>query len=113
MISFFSPKQLKVPYEVRGAQRNLEFAVLSLSRHNEMGRKYFLCLDNRPFAQLKDCDMTNEELLVEQKSFYDELRHLMGSNENCKFLEHYELLQFKGMYEPDPCKTLLDCNWPG
>jgi len=89
---------LKVPYEVRGAQRDLEFAVLSLSRHNEKCREYFLCLDNRPLAQLKDCDMSNEELLVEQKSFYDELRHLMEStsNENCKFLEHYELLQFKG-----------------
>ena len=80
-----------------------------------MDREYFLCLDNRPLAQLKDCDMTDEELLVEQMSFYDELRHLMEStsNENCKFLEHYELLQFTGMYEPDHCKTLLDCNWPG
>jgi len=89
---------LKVPYEVRGAQRDLEFAVLSLSRHNEKGREYFLCLDNRPLAQLKDCDMTNEELLVEQKSFYDELWQLMEStsNENLNFLERYELLQFKG-----------------
>ena len=36
---------------------------------------------------------------MEQKSFYDELRHLMEStsNENGKFLEHFELLQFKGM----------------
>ena len=105
---------MKVPYEVRGAQRNLEFAVLSLSRHNEMGRKYFLCLDNRPFAQLKDCDMTNEELLVEQKSFYDELRHLMesSSNENCKFLERYELLQFKGMsfFIPTYFSLHITCN---
>ena len=90
---------MKVPYEVRGAQRDLEFAVLSLSRHNEMGREYFLCLDNRPLAQLKDCDMSNEELLVEQLSFYNELRQLMEStsNENCKFLERFELLQFKGI----------------
>ena len=75
-----------------------------------MGREYFLCLDNRPLVQLKDCDITNEELLVEQKSLYDELRHLMEStsNENGKFLEHYELLQVKGMsfplLEPVCCK---------
>ena len=90
---------MKVSYEVRGAQRDLEFAVLSLSRPNEKCREYFLCLDNRPLVQLKDCNMSNEELLMEHMSFYDELRHLMEStsNENCKFLERFELLQFKGM----------------
>ena len=90
---------MKVSYEVRGAQRDLEFAVLSLSRPNEKCREYFLCLDNRPLVQLKDCDMSNEELLMEHMSFYNELRHLMesSSNENCKFLERFELLQFKGM----------------
>ena len=89
---------MKVQYEVRGAQRDLEFAVLSLSRHNEKGREYFLCLDNRSLVQLKD-EMTKEELWVEQTSFYNEIRRLMESpsNENCKFLERYELLQFKGM----------------
>ena len=81
----------------------MEFAVLVLNRLHEKDqlrkKEYFLCLDNRPLVNLKDADMTPDELLVEQKAFYDEFRCLMESHSNEKhnFWERYELLQFRGL----------------
>lgn len=93
-------ENLKISYECRGAHREMEYGIFVLTRGNEkdLSRKkeYFLCIDNRPLVNLKDADMTLDELQTEQKAFFDEFCSLMESYSNGQFWERYELLQFTG-----------------
>ena len=65
-------------------------------RSNAKRKEYFLCLDNRPLVNLYDMSMSPEDLLMEQDSYYNELRRLMDSNPNDNYDERYELLKFTG-----------------
>ena len=82
----------------------MEYGIFVLTRANEkdqaMKKEYFLCIDNRPLVNLKDADMTPDELKIEQKAFYDEFRFLMESHSNEKhnYLESYKVLKFTGKY---------------
>jgi len=90
-------RAIKFPYEIRGNPRTLEFAIVVLDpRSNAKRKEYFLCLDNRPLVNLYDMSMSPEDLLMEQDSYYNELRRLMDSNPNDNYDERYELLKFTG-----------------
>ena len=86
-VSYF---QLKVPYEVRGAQRILEPSVVSLIQQNSTTREYFLCLDNRPLRQLKGHFFSNE------KSFFKQIEQ---NSANFTFLDISALSCFLGFLD--------------
>ena len=82
----------------------MEYGIFVLTRANEkdqaIKKEYFLCIDNRPLVNLKDADMTPDELKIEQKAFYDEFCFLMESHSNEKhnYFERYKVLKFTGKY---------------
>lgn len=95
-------ENLKIPYECRGAKREMEYAVFVLTRSKETDlskkKEYFICLDNRPLVNLKDANMTAGDLQIEQKAFYDEICLLMDSHSDEKnnYRDRFELLKFSG-----------------
>lgn len=62
--------------------RHLEFQVLSFLKEDKK-KDYFLCLDQRPLANLYEFEMTDSQMIEEQESYYNELERLVNNDPTC------------------------------
>lgn len=88
--SWFTIPKDPVTVNFSGSVRPIEFHILSLRPQKD----YFLFLDQRPLANLFEVDMTDEDMLEEQTTYYNHLEDLVKKDAACD--KRLQILRFSG-----------------
>lgn len=83
-----------VDYPMGSTTRQLQFHVLSLQLEKKKPKHYFLCLDQRPLANICELNLDAYEITAEQESYYDALKMLVDNHPVCS--KRIEIVKFSG-----------------